>query len=132
LLLSFWSFFPNSSLKVPEIIPYLWSIIILHLLVVSSFGVWWGGHSYGPRFMSDIVPFLSLLTLPLISDILSRSYHYWKTGLISFVATGVISLWIHAKGAMSVAGVGWNVTPHNIDNLPMRVWDWYDPQWLRD
>jgi len=35
------------------------AIIVAHWLVVSRLGnPWWGGHSYGPRFMTDILPFL--------------------------------------------------------------------------
>ena len=34
-------------------------IVVMHWLVVSRFPHWWGGHSYGPRFMTDIVPFLA-------------------------------------------------------------------------
>lgn len=33
---------------------------ILHTLLISSWGMWWGGHSYGPRLMTEMVPFILL------------------------------------------------------------------------
>ena len=41
---------------------FAFTAITCHLLVVSSFPHWWGGHSYGPRFMSDIIPWLAAIT----------------------------------------------------------------------
>src|SRR5712671_2129428 len=35
------------------------AIVVLHWVVVSRFPHWWAGHSYGPRLMTDIVPFLA-------------------------------------------------------------------------
>jgi hypothetical protein len=33
---------------------------LLHLLVVGTFLVWWGGWSFGPRYLVDIIPILAL------------------------------------------------------------------------
>lgn len=38
---------------------YLLLIIALHWLVISSFPKWWGGHCFGPRFFSDMIPYMS-------------------------------------------------------------------------
>lgn len=37
---------------------YLMVIVVLHWLIISTFPHWWGGKSFGPRFLSDMLPFL--------------------------------------------------------------------------
>ncbi|MBV9726932.1 MAG: hypothetical protein JO299_17365, partial [Gammaproteobacteria bacterium] len=34
-------------------------IIALHWILVSHLSPWWGGYSFGPRIMSDVLPFLT-------------------------------------------------------------------------
>src|SRR5262249_49391806 len=34
------------------------AVVLLHWIAISSFPHWWGGHSYGPRFFSDMLPYL--------------------------------------------------------------------------
>ncbi len=47
---------------------YLVSILfsVSMILLVSKWRVWWGGHCYGPRLLTDIVPCLVLLLLPAL------------------------------------------------------------------
>src|SRR5262249_29970577 len=33
-------------------------IVVLHWMAVSHFNPWWGGHSFRPRIMTDVLPFL--------------------------------------------------------------------------
>ena len=40
---------------------------VAHWLAVSAFGHWWGGHGYGPRFMSDLLPLLLWLAVPAVA-----------------------------------------------------------------
>ena len=35
-------------------------IVVMHWIAVSHFNMWWAGHSFGPRIMTNVVP-LSLL-----------------------------------------------------------------------
>ena len=44
---------------------------IAQVLLVSKWSIWWGGHCYGPRLLTDIVPCLMLLMLPAM-DWISR------------------------------------------------------------
>lgn len=103
------------------------AICIFHWLTVSSFPVWWGGHSYGPRLMSDMVPYLLLV---------SASLYYWdfkwkRLTLSLFALTLLISVVIHARGANSLAVHLWNASPRNIDQDSSRVWNFRDLQFLR-
>ena len=42
-----------------------------------------------------------------------------------------ITLFIHARGALSKRPWEWNTAPVNIDEQPDRVWDYRDLQFLR-
>ncbi|MFP6583791.1 MAG: hypothetical protein VCD00_14725, partial [Candidatus Hydrogenedentota bacterium] len=44
--------------------PLLGGCILVHWLLIASFGDWWGGHSYGPRYFSDLTPFFVFLLIP--------------------------------------------------------------------
>jgi hypothetical protein len=101
-------------------------IVAWHWLMLARFPVWWGGHSFGPRLMSDILPFLMLLVgYALEPPGLQRPR--WRGAAIVLVAIAVA---IHAQGALISAGYLWNVQPGNIDEQPARLWDWRDPQVL--
>src|SRR5690606_4379982 len=42
------------------------AIVAVHWFAISRAGMWWAGHSYGPRFWSDVLPFLALLAIPVL------------------------------------------------------------------
>ena len=108
--------------------PWLAAIALAQWLVVSAFVQnWWGGHSYGPRFFTDVTPIFVLFLIPYLQnwEQFSRSFR------IAFVALALISCAIHLRGGWSEAVYRWNVDPQNIDQHPERNWDWRDPQFLR-
>ena len=47
----------------------LLSIITLHWLMLGSWLIWWGGHAYGPRLFTDMLPFLIYFMIPAIEVI---------------------------------------------------------------
>lgn len=100
--------------------------ITLHLIIISSFPHWWGGHSYGPRFMSDIIPWL-LAIAALSFNSAKKTNIYLLTILI---ITSGIGIFINTRGAYNPKTAEWNVSPDNIDSNPARLWDWKHPQFL--
>jgi hypothetical protein len=44
---------------------YLSMGVVLTILLYSKWGIWWGGHSYGPRLLADLTPILVLFLYPL-------------------------------------------------------------------
>jgi hypothetical protein len=108
----------------------LWLAVLAigHWLVVSAYvGNWWAGHSYGPRFFTDITPIFVLALIPYFEnwDEMARV----ARGL--FVVLALLGMAIHLRGGWSTAVYQWNVDPVNIDAHPERNWDWSDPQFLR-
>ena len=104
------------------------ALLVAHWLVVSSFPHWWAGHSYGPRYMTDLTPWLCLLLVPVLLRL--RETKRWPLG----VALALLFAWsgfTHLRGATSWAAVGWNATPRDVDANPDRLWDFADPPFLR-
>ncbi|MEP6635767.1 MAG: hypothetical protein ABJB97_03510 [Acidobacteriota bacterium] len=115
------------------------SIIAAHLIGVSGFPHWWGGHSFGPRFTTGLVPWFVLLGILGIKAMLRwRSEQKEKslplTGWRIQLALGgtllVLSAVINTLGATSHATWLWNVRPRGVDEHPERLWDWRQPQFL--
>jgi len=95
--------------------------------------VWWGGFAYGPRLLTDLLPFVLVVCLPLAA--------YWPTTLRSLTPTGaaaltvlaILTIWgvlVHARGALVEETWTWNSVPVSIDHDPDRAWDWSQPQFL--
>jgi hypothetical protein len=99
---------------------------------------WWGGHCFGPRMMTDFLPWLILLAILAVDAYRMRMEAggekgtFEKGALISLTIVLVsFSFFTHGVGAFRPEAHGWNVAPLNIDKHPERIWDWYDPQFLR-
>ncbi len=101
------------------------AVVVLQLLVVSaSREAWWAGHSFGPRFMSDIVPLLFCLALPAVD--MAAAWRGVKG--VALAAAVVWSIAVNAQGAYLHASACWNIQPVNVDADPERVWSLSDPQ----
>ena len=110
---------------------YLICIIVLHWVIISTFSHWWGGKSFGPRFFSDILPFLCYFLvryLEFAPDLARGRRLVLNT---AFLVCLSISFAIHFRGATSMAVWGWHETPLHLDQHPERIWDWRDLQFLR-
>jgi hypothetical protein len=106
-------------------------IVVLHWVALSSFPMWWGGHSFGPRLFSDVVPYLIYFLIPVVTRIAGLSgarRAVWVAGLTCLVA---ISFLVNFRGATARAVYHWNAEPVDVDLRPDRVWDWRDLQFLR-
>jgi hypothetical protein len=107
------------------------AIVIMTLVTISLTEQWWGGYCYGPRLMTDVIPYLVYFTA--FNFDFSANFSYKKraavlTGIALLAATSLV---IHAQGALRSATWLWNSLPEDIDQNPSRLWDWSDPQFLR-
>ena len=107
------------------------AIIVGNSIIIGAASMWWGGHSFGPRFMTDIIPFLVYFTafnFRLPETIRPRT----QIAVSAVVAVlALASLTIHAQGALRYETWKWNATPNDIDQNTSRAWDWLDPQFAR-
>ncbi len=107
---------------------------------VSGFDPWWGGFCYGPRYTTELVPWLVLAAVLALWAALrwreeralrrrSGTGEWWLT-LGAGGALLAASVFIQARGALAVATRVWNKRPVTIDQVPARLWDWRQPQFL--
>jgi hypothetical protein len=113
------------------------SICGLQLLLLSSWKEWWGGFAYGPRLLTDLVPWLALLAMAAVAAWTragtNSSISHVRTRGVELVVAGVLlglSVCIQWRGANAFATAWWNVYPLSLDVAPQRVWDWSQPQFL--
>ena len=106
-------------------------IIVAHWLLVSCFVHWWGGHSYGPRFMTDIVPFLAYFVAFNFEALSTLSGLRLWMARSCIVLLAAISVVMHGIGAVSTESYQWNRVPTDVDAEPARLWDWRDPPFVR-
>lgn len=106
-------------------------IIILHLIAVSSYPHWWAGHSFGPRFLCDMIPYFLYFLTPCFTETFKMHSIKKTIYCFTFVAAVAFSFFVHYRGATNPLAVSWNVFPVNVDSQPDRIWDWKDMQFLR-
>ena len=95
------------------------------LLTYSKFIVWWGGHGYGPRYLTDAMPFVGLL---LAFGFLPRKAALdepasWRRTPFAAIALLVCSIAVQAIGAFC-----WP-SPWTLSGNPpyrYRLWNWRD------
>lgn len=106
-------------------------IVILHWIAISSFPHWYGGYSVGPRLFADVLPYLTILLMPVIAELKISGDLLDLVLTFGFISTVIVSALIHYRCATSLGTVRWNSLPVSVDRQPDRLWDWSDPQFLR-
>ncbi len=102
------------------------AVIVAHLLLVSTFDVWWAGHSFGPRFMSDVLGHAGLVLICGLGRRVEKLS--WITG-VGLALTILCAIYFHSRGARNFETQRWTIHPNNIDQNPQRIWNWRDAQW---
>lgn len=94
--------------------------------VHALWAIWWGGHSFGYRMLSETLPgFMLLLALAWESQLRGRPVRVaTAAGLL------LLSVWANAMGAL-VAPCGFDMTPVPVDLHPERLWDVADTELVR-
>jgi hypothetical protein len=89
----------------------------------SMYSVWWAGHTYGPRYLLDLLPLL----VPVAAAGLDTIF---RSRILLFVAavTLVWSVLATGAGAFIYPAERWNTSPESVDVKHERLWDWKDSQ----
>jgi hypothetical protein len=88
---------------------------------------WWGGNSYGPRLLSDAIPWLVLLAILALAAMPAASRTLRNPAIALGGLLLLVSVVINAHGAFSSATQEWNMTQRP---LPAAMLDWSRPQFL--
>jgi hypothetical protein len=106
-----------------------------YVLFVSTFEVWWGGGSYGPRLLAETFPFLTLLLIPVLDSLaagMRARRRLMPAALIGLLLTAALwSGFAALRGATARGTRDWNGWPRPVDRNPSRLWDRSDLQILR-
>lgn len=102
---------------------YCATAIALHLALVSSWRCWWGGHCWGSRLASDVIPLAALLCLAPLDALLERP---WGRGFV--VGLVLLSALFHLPSLYLRSG-RWNGT-NDVDHNPAALWSWSNPPFL--
>src|SRR5207237_7163395 len=99
--------------------PLAWCVLALaaQYALYGSYAVWWGGHTYGPRYLVDVLP----LTVPLAA--IAMMEPRFRRGTVRACSAALAwSMLVAATGAFCYPNDGWNVDPSAIDRHHSRLW----------
>ena len=99
---------------------------VAQFLLYGSYSVWWAGHTYGPRYLLDVLPIL----FPLAAAAVAR-IHMGRVALAACTAALAWSIVLAATGAFFYPHERWNNDPVDVDRDHARLWEWSDPQFVR-
>lgn len=105
-------------------------VLVAHWGVVSTFPHWWAGHSFGPRFFTDVAPYWVLFLVEPVRAALAPARRA-RPGTAALALSVLLSVAIHTRGSTARAAWGWNDGPPDVDAAPARLWDWSDLAFLR-
>jgi len=99
---------------------------VVQFMVYGAYSVWWAGHTYGPRYMLDVLPVL----VPLAAAALGR-LRFGALNAILCSAALAWSITLSATGAFCYPHDEWNTSPLEVNREHSRLWQWSDPQFVR-
>jgi hypothetical protein len=108
------------------LLPWLFATLGAHALLISTFSTWWAGHSFGPRYWTEVIPLLAIVLGMALAWAKGRCRPVFAVALVLIA----ISIGVQFLGA-AVYPSGWETDPRNIDFAPERLWDWSDSELSR-
>ena len=106
---------------------------VLVLVAISLWPVWWGGHSFGPRLLTDVFPACMLLTIFVWNELHKTKLfsNIQKRVIVTiFLCLASISIFMHTFQGLYNPAIGmWNASP-DINQYPEYLFDWRYPQFM--
>jgi hypothetical protein len=100
--------------------------LIPYLIILSKYSVWWGGHCFGPRYWTDVIPLFAIVFAYGLDWMLERS----RVLVVIAAMAVVFSVAVQIIGAFCYPS-SWNFEPSNVDLHHERLWDWRDTELSR-
>ena len=97
------------------------------LLLYGSYSIWWGGYTYGPRYLLDLLPAL-VPAAALGMDRLANARVALRAIAAAALAWSIVTA---ATGAFCYPNEQWNTDPVNLDQAHERLWEVRDSQIAR-
>jgi hypothetical protein len=113
-------------------------VVFVHLVMISGFIGWHGGHCYGPRHFTDLVPWFALLAILAVDARLKwREQNRARDSVLrvrtecSFAILLLgCGITLNALGALWSGPWMWNALPVDLRYDLGRLWDWRHPPFL--
>jgi hypothetical protein len=102
---------------------WLAAAVVIQFVLYSSYSVWWAGHTFGPRYLMDI-----LVPLAPFGAIGAAAVAAHRPARWAATAALIASIGISALGAFVYPHERWNTMPLDVDRHHHRLWDWRDSQ----
>ncbi|HVU05866.1 MAG TPA: glycosyltransferase family 39 protein [Polyangiaceae bacterium] len=113
-----------ASVRLP-LARFLLAWVVVTFVFYGKNLIWWGGTSYGPRYMTELsLPLV--LGIAMIWDRIRRH----RAALVALAAASAFSVAVQFVGAFTWE-CGWHTEPYWVDFRPDRLWDVHDPEILR-
>lgn len=120
-------------------IPWLAAGSLLHFLFYAKLERWYGGYTFGPRYLVDLLPLLAFWLVPFFERPVphvrdhSTNVGWYVTHPVKalLAVTIAFSVGVQVIGAFFYPNGEWNDKPVSVDVAPQRVWDWRDTQLMR-
>jgi hypothetical protein len=94
------------------------------LLLYGSYSVWWGGYTYGPRYLLDVLPALVPAAALGVARV-AGAHVALRAVAVAALAWSIVAA---ATGAFCYPYEQWNNDPVNLDQAHERLWDVRDSQ----
>jgi hypothetical protein len=104
-------------------LPWCAAALAAEYVLYAIYAVWWGGHTYGPRYLVDVLP----VAVPLAAVAMAAL----QIGRVSKAAAAAALAWsivVAATGAFCYPNERWNVDPVDVDRNHERLWSVSDNQ----
>lgn len=106
-------------------LPWCAMALAAEVILYGTYAVWWGGHTYGPRYLLDVLPLL--VPFAAVAMAIRRRAATKAIGVLALAWSTALA----ATGAFCYPNDAWNNDPTNIDRDHARLWSWSDPQFVR-
>jgi hypothetical protein len=108
------------------LITWLLAALVPYFLLLAKYSVWWGGHCFGARYWTDVIPLFAIVLAFGLDGMRTRSL-----ALVAFSYLAIaFSIGVHGVGAFCYPS-SWNQLPENVDLHHERLWDWRDTELSR-
>jgi hypothetical protein len=125
MIFALWGAIQVWRVPAPAWLRYLTVGVALHVLVHAKFNEWWAGYTYGPRYLTDVLPALTLFLVYGLVPLCRRRAMRVVAAVLALYGGLVQAIGVYA------ADDDWNRTPVPLEQAPRRVWDWSDLQIAR-